>query len=185
MVKSIHNKLLNRKMYLRDFLILNLIRSSEGEQREDWKYFCILAYKDCVISCGKPALFSVHFKQEMKENTTHSPGKANACPSYLPGTHTPISHHYHLFLAALLTEREEKQSRHSVLQSKRCIPFFFRHCTFSWASACCAPAEYGCNSTRSPLKAQRAEAKQQMRNHPQICRKQRFGMGLVCNQHCT
>lgn len=57
-------------------------------------------------------------------------------------------------------------------------------CLYS-VSVFCAPAAYDCNSTRSPLREQQTEAKQQMRNHPQICRKQHFGTSLVCNQQST
>lgn len=57
-------------------------------------------------------------------------------------------------------------------------------CLYS-VSVFCAPAAHDCNSTRSPLRERQTEAKQQMRNHAQICRKQHFGTSLVCNQHST
>lgn len=57
-----------------------------------------------------PLLFGVHFKQEMKENTTHALGKAYARLRYVPGTHAPISHHYHLFLDVFRSPRVRKNS---------------------------------------------------------------------------
>ncbi len=57
-----------------------------------------------------PPIFGVHFKQEMRENTTHALGKAYAWLCYVPGTHAPISHHYHLFLEVFRSPRERKSS---------------------------------------------------------------------------
>ncbi len=75
-----------------------------------------------------PPLFSVHFKQEMRENTTHS-GKI-ICLTVLRSRNSRphLSPLQFVSRCFSLTKREEKQSCSMVLQGKRHIPL--RNCAF-------------------------------------------------------
>lgn len=77
-----------------------------------------------------PLLFGVHFKQEMKENTTHALGKS-VCPTVLRSRNSrphlsPLPFVSRCFS---LTKSEEKQSCSMVLQGKRRI--LLKNCAFT------------------------------------------------------
>lgn len=146
---------------------------SQRKQREIFKSFCMLAERVGFIPAKRkwrriPLILQQKLSKRLPAFQEPTPPSftITICSSLLfapwKGAHSPGTQCY--------------KARSAFLSQALCL--------YS-VSVFYAPAAHDCNSTRPPLRERQTEAKQQMRNHPQICRKQHFGTSLVCNQHST